>query len=120
MTSLLSGRKFQVWSYTVSHGFLLIRSPASGAEKENIDIIFAGVEYMALPRHLGHITIDEPSQEEVTKLEKVIGKYLLDRKIAVLVSGDNRHVVVFAQIKIETNSLEMFEYPFELGGRKTP
>ena len=53
----LKNRNFQLWEYHVSHGSLLIRSPKRGEDTKNIDIVFAGVEYMALPRHLKSVEL---------------------------------------------------------------
>jgi hypothetical protein len=45
----LTGRYFQVWEFRVSHQQLLLRSPHDEQHPLCIDVIFAGVDYFALP-----------------------------------------------------------------------
>ena len=68
MPELTKGRQFQLWEYQVSHGFLLIRSPAGPDAAKSIDIIFVGVEYLAAPRHLGEIAVSDATVDEVHRL----------------------------------------------------
>jgi len=47
-TGLALGRRFQIWDYSPSHRRLLLRSPASGGDDENVDITFSGVRRIDL------------------------------------------------------------------------
>jgi hypothetical protein len=76
MSALTKGRKFQLWEYHVSHGSLLIRSPAEPGAETSVDIVCVGVEYLAAPRHLGEITVCPPTEAEVERLENVLQKKL--------------------------------------------
>lgn len=76
MSELTKGREFQLWEYRVSHGSLLIRSPAGPGFETSIDIICVGVEYLAAPRHLGEITVSEATGAEIESLEEILGKKL--------------------------------------------
>src|SRR5688572_10122978 len=72
-----SHRIFKVWAYTVSHSFLILRSPLMFPDQENydkdkdfnIDIEFIGVEFMEIPSMLEGIVITELVDERIpTKL----------------------------------------------------
>ena len=45
----VSSRNFEVWSYTVSHGQLLIRSNATVELPTRLEILFKNVSYMRIP-----------------------------------------------------------------------
>jgi hypothetical protein len=57
---------FQRWEFQVSHGQLLIRSPKDANRSTNIDLIFSGVEYMDLPRHLGQLKVQHPDETDIS------------------------------------------------------
>jgi hypothetical protein len=75
-------RIFKVWEYQVSHGELLIRSqksPATEALVErvaNVDIVFVGVEYMAVPRVFRGLEIHLAMSSERRDLEALLDKPL--------------------------------------------
>jgi hypothetical protein len=94
MSVLTKGRNFQLWEYHVSHGSLLIRSPAGPGIETRVDIICMGVEYLAAPRHLGEITVCPATEAEVEHLEKV-----LQKKLSPL------HVWVFANAPLRSSQI---------------
>jgi hypothetical protein len=64
--SFISNRVFKLWAYSVSHSFLLLRSPNNEEDEVkameegyNIDIEFVGVDYLDLPSILRGIEINE-------------------------------------------------------------
>ena len=100
MSELMKGREFQLWEYQVSHGSLLIRSPAGPELETSIDIICVGVEYLAAPRHLGEITVSEASEVEIGSLEEILGKKFPLSRVWALQSSHQRSLVVAAALKI--------------------
>jgi hypothetical protein len=78
-----SKRPFKMWAYTVSHGFLLLRSPMlfedlEGYSEEtnfNIDIEFTSVFYLDIPNHLNGISISEITDEIPDKIPNKIKPY---------------------------------------------
>lgn len=49
-TALMSSeRRFQLWSYTVIHGQLLLRSVKYGGYETRIDVLFKDVGFISLP-----------------------------------------------------------------------
>ena len=117
MRDLLKGRKFQTWLYSVSHGSLLLRSPATNEFPKNVDIVFVGVEYMSIPRHFHEILICEPGHDEMELLRSMVGENLKNEEIKVLFDSGKRYLVVSSGMKIEENDLDLFEYSFDLGAR---
>jgi hypothetical protein len=112
MSELTNGREFQLWEYHVSHGSLLIRSPAGPEFENSIDIICVGVEYLAAPRHLGRIAVKEASDTEIGELEKVLGKKPLASRVWALQGLRNRFLVVAAALKVQEHRGDIFDSPF--------
>jgi hypothetical protein len=72
-----SKRPFKMWAYTVSHGFLILRSPMlfedlEGYSEEtnfNIDIEFIAVVYLDIPSLLNGVTISEITDDIPDKIK---------------------------------------------------
>ena len=78
-----SGR-FQWWSYTVSHGQLLLRSTKSRQRDTQVDVLFKDVVFVSIPTSLENIEIleaDDADRPTGLELEK-------DRKIFVVRGTD--------------------------------
>jgi len=112
MMNNIKNRRFQVWEYHVSHGSLLVRSPKHEDEPTNVDIMFAGVEYMALPRHLKSVEITDASTGEIKDLSALLGKNLESKAITILIAEGNRYPVVAAGKKIVETDMDIFDSPF--------
>jgi hypothetical protein len=112
MKKYLGGRVFQLWEYRVSHGMMLVRSPMSPTEKMNVDIMFAGVEYLDLPRFLRELEIDDPTDADIAFAIDRLGKPLKNKQVIVLKAGSKRYVVVAAGVKVVESDMGMFESPF--------
>jgi hypothetical protein len=114
MSELTKGREFQLWEYRVSHGSLLIRSPAGPGFETSIDIICVGVEYLAAPRHLGEITVSEATGAEIERSEEILGKKLLPSRVWALQGSRQRSLVVAAALKVREHHGDIFNSPFGL------
>lgn len=121
MFELTKGREFQLWEYRVSHGSLLIRSPARPASagrpgfETNVDIICTAVAYLAAPRVLGEITICEGTQPELEGIEEILGKPLHPRsRVWALQNARCRSLVASVFLNVEENRAGLFESPFQL------
>jgi hypothetical protein len=112
MSPLMKEREFQLWEYRVSHGSLLIRSPAGPESETSIDIIFVGVEYLAAPRQLGEITISEADEIEIGRLEEILGKRLPPSRVWALQGSRQRSLVVAVALKVQEHRGDIFESPF--------
>lgn len=112
MSELTKGRKFQLWEYHVSHGSLLIRSPAGPEFETNVDIICVGVEYLAAPRHMGEISISEATRSEIGKLEEILGKKLTPSRVWALQGSHERSLVVAVALKVREYRGDIFDSPF--------
>jgi len=108
----LKNRNFQLWEYHVSHGSLLIRSPKRGEDTKNIDIVFAGVEYMALPRHLKSVELDDASSREISELSILVGRKLEGKAVTIIIAEGTRYSVVATGMRITENDMDIFHSPF--------
>ena len=108
-----SGLRFQLWEYRVSHGMLLIRSPRLGSNDCNDDILFAGVEYLSAPRHLGDVTLAEPTHVDITAVERASGFEIRSPNRLFVLDGDGRRFyVVAASVHVTQNTLDIFDSVF--------
>lgn len=112
MMTIFNERAFQIWEYRVSHAQLLIRSPKSDSNETNVDIAFAGVEYLKIPTILKNFSIVVPNKNEVELLNNFrTASY--SPKMFVFETKTNRHFIVAAGIKISENTLAVFESSLE-------
>lgn len=109
----LSGRSFRVWEFRVSHDQLLLRSARSQQHAQNLDVIFAGVDYLELPTKLGEIEITRPTAEDLRRLHAAFREDVAERDVHVIVSGGRRFIVVAAGMKVTLNDLDIFESSLE-------
>jgi hypothetical protein len=105
-------RRFQLWEYRVSHGFLLVRSPGGPAVPRNIDLVFAGVEYMSVPRHLRGIVLEHGSAADRAAIRAATCLTEEGRVYALLAEG-RRHLIAATDCKIDENDRDIFDTPFE-------
>jgi hypothetical protein len=112
MSELTKGRDFQLWEYHVSHGSLLIRSPAGPEFETSIDIICVGVDYLSAPRHLGEVNVSQAAVAETAKLEGILQKKLLPSRAWSLQSSRGRFFLVAAALKIQEYRGGIFDSPF--------
>ncbi|NOU68785.1 hypothetical protein GC096_32700 [Paenibacillus sp. LMG 31461] len=106
-------RKFQFWFYRVSHGELLIRSPKSKENLQNIDILFFDISYIELPRFLDEIILDDATNDEIIYVNNKIGEPSNDQEITIIVSKGIRYIIVASFLKVKETELDVFEHPFE-------
>jgi hypothetical protein len=115
MSELTKDRQFQLWEYHVSHGSLLIRSPAAPALARSIDLIFVGVEYLNAPRHLGEIAVSEATADEIQRLQEILQKRVVSSRVWALQSSRGRFLVVAAALKVQEHIGDIFDSPFDQG-----
>ncbi|BDU22952.1 hypothetical protein [Dyella sp. GSA-30] len=112
MKKFESSRDFQLWSYTVSHGMLLIRSPG-GAGEGTIDLVFHGLKYISVPRYLIGLSVDEgewnESQFNFIKSSKISEKDL----VFTLSSDGSSYYIVAAGVKMNEHDRDIFWDPFK-------
>ena len=120
MSDLLpSSRIFKVWEYQVSHGQLLVRSPKAPATSSvleqvtNVDLVFHGVEYMALPRLMRGLELVKPTLDEVKALEAILDCSIEKDGIIIIHSNGQRFPVVASGVSISENTWDIFESPIE-------
>jgi hypothetical protein len=112
MSELTRGREFQLWEYHVSHGALLIRSPAGPKFETSIDIVCLGVEYLSAPRHLGEVDVSRATAAEIEMLAEILQKKLRPSQVWSLQSSRGRFTLVAAALKIQEYRGDIFDSPF--------
>jgi len=70
VTLVKVSRIVQVWSYTVSHGQLLLRATKDRDHLTRVDVLFKGVGAMQLPSVMQSLTVKEAEPEE---REEILG-----------------------------------------------
>lgn len=103
-------RRFQIWEYKVGHQQLLIRSPKSQDHATNLDLIFVGVDYLAVPKSMNGISIVPANQAELEFASAFAGSH---SQVIVLETGGKRHTVVAAKFRVFENDLDLFESSLE-------
>lgn len=112
MNELLKGREFQLWDYLVSHGRMLVRSPNDQHFSNNIDITFAGVEFVSLPRYLPDLFLAQATVHDIEAMREKLGERLDGSQVHVFLSGGKRFFVVAAHMDISESDVDMMEVPY--------
>ena len=97
-----STRRFQLWDYRVSHQQLLLRSPASPEERTNIDLVFWGVAFLALPTTLNGLVLERNAPENGPVTPEPYSAF-------EVVSEGQRHRVEAVGFKVLENELDIFD-----------
>ena len=112
MKEFTSDRTFKIWAYTISHNFLIIRSPMLFEDMNgyneilnyNIDIEFTAVIYMNIPSVLSGFKIKE-LKNNIPDLYKIYD----DFKVYEIESNGNKYYIVAGNYPIGTNKW-LFEH----------
>ncbi len=111
---IFSGRTFQLWSYSVSHGNALVRSPSNLEFDTNVDIMFGAVDYLVLTPGIGEVLeIGSASVEEVVDLREILGYVFPEEWARVIVTPKQRFRVVATQMIVRESTMGIFESPFD-------
>lgn len=111
MIAAYPDRNFQLWEYRVSHGSLLIRSPKGPEAESNVDLVFVGVDYLAVPHSIKGVAVDRGTAEDVAAVAAAFGEVPLDRVFALLSQG-RRHPIVAVACRVSENDADIFDSPF--------
>jgi hypothetical protein len=77
--------------------------------------MFYNVEYMDLPSALVALKIDEPNESDMAFVKDRIGAVPdAEKRLFILVSRGQRHIVVAGEVAIAESSMGVFESPFNL------
>jgi hypothetical protein len=67
-------RRYQVWTYSVSHQQLLLRSTPQDADQTQIDILFKGVTASLLRPWYEHLSLRAPGPAERARIEAILAE----------------------------------------------
>jgi hypothetical protein len=97
----------RLWDYTVSHAVALFRRPATLTVPENLDLIFIGVSYLAVPTTLDHPTISLGSAEALADL--AFSSIPRGSRLFVIRQSGQTHHVIAAGWSLEENRRDLFD-----------
>ncbi len=106
---LQSDRAFQIWTYSVSHGQLLVRSPKSKKYPTNVDVSFFGVKLIDLSTGFIGLTIEDASPEEITAAQHRLREPSWIGRVYRLTSESRKFFVAAVDIQVSENSLDFRE-----------
>ncbi len=105
----LINRVFKIWAYTISHCFLILRSPQKFPDQDdfdenynyNIDIEFSAVRYIDIPAILNGIEI----RELINQIPEKFQSYKNEQgyKVFEIKSGEKYYYIVAANYRIGKN-----------------
>lgn len=108
-------RIFHFWELRVSHGSILIRSPADTFNSNNLDLVIMGVEYLAMPVLFDGLSLEDPTEFEIKEVERVFGRTIEHpSKVVILASAGRRFPVVACHFSLEENHLELSRSRFAI------
>lgn len=111
MREEFGGRLFQAWEYAVTHGQLLLRSPSTGNDYYNIDIIFSGVKFLHLPTALNLVElVDGESLSDHVSLS-LLKDWGSRSKVFVLRTDTQHWYVVAKRVQVRRGFDELTETP---------
>lgn len=113
MMTFSSPRNFQLWSYTVSHGCALIRSPRDQTFSTNLDVACWGVEFLCVPRFIEGLAIVRATQDDVAACLPYARGGLCPDDLLVFETGSVRCRIVTTAYKVSENEEDIFFNPFE-------
>jgi hypothetical protein len=108
-----------MWDYNVTHKQLLLRSPRTSGESDNIDIVFWGVEYVSIPTILDAVVLDKVRMNELPE-QPVLGDR--DSTMTAFRFGNTTTIgfVLAAGCKVLVNQLEIFDSSLVYADRDRP
>jgi hypothetical protein len=74
--------------------------------------MFAGVEYVDLPRFLPDLEVDESNDEDRARTQERLGRPVDPQSVVVLASQGRRYIVVAAAVRFTESEMDIFESPF--------
>lgn len=89
-------RKFQVWSYDVGHGQLLLRSTKSANHTTQVDVLFKNVGLISMPTLFEGLTVIESSKQELESSGLTMGLLPAENRKCMKLEGNNWHGAITA------------------------
>lgn len=116
-------RRFQIWSYQIGHGQLLLRSTKDDKHPTRIDILFKDVGAIHLPALFDGLTITEATENEAHDRASQMHSLNLNSRKMFLVTGSGfsgyvlAGLVVWHEDELEYYDKSNFSFSLELPAR---
>lgn len=82
-----------------------------------MDLVFVGVEHLALPTVLRGLEVTSPTEADLARANELRAG-VQPGEVHVLLSEGHRHLVIAAVLRVLENDLDIFESPLESFGRR--
>jgi hypothetical protein len=82
-------RWFQIWSYSVGHAQLLLRSNKSAELLTRVDVLFKDVVALKLPTAFAGLSVTEASESEALKFSPQLGSSSITNRKVFDIRGSN-------------------------------
>lgn len=106
VAEFLSKRAFTLYDCYIGHQHLLLRSEAGLRTGENVDLIFAAIQYLEIPFLLYGVRITRPRDEQAISLEKKFAAKTYDGDFVYAIeSQGKRFHVIASTLLIHVNTL---------------
>ena len=89
-------RSFQVWSYTVGHSRLLLRSVKSIENSTRVDVLFKNVASISMPTLVENLTIEAADENTRRMLVEGWELRILEGRVIFVLRGTNYQGYVVA------------------------
>jgi hypothetical protein len=113
--TLTFARPFQLWSYVVSHGQLLMRSPRGQSFDTRIDVLFTNVQAIMLPAVLDSCRVSELDGRDETDIPDLVAGYDAGAYRLFAVADGDRIGYVLAGAIAWSEDEEEYDAPSALG-----
>jgi hypothetical protein len=101
-------RTFQIWTYTVSHAQLLLRSPKEAGQSTRVDLLFKNVAWINLPATIEGLVVSEITPGETESLG-IIPVEMGSRKIFAIETSNLKGFVVAGAFAWQEDDGDYFE-----------
>jgi hypothetical protein len=102
-------RRFQVWSYTVGHGQLLLRSTKDAQNSTQVDVLFKNVGLVSLPTFFDGLTVIESTKQELESSGLTTGLLPAENRKCMKLEGNNwRGAIVAGNIAWSEDDAEHY------------
>jgi hypothetical protein len=81
-------RTFEVWSFTCSHGVLVLRSNKAVGVATRIEVVWRGVRHISLTSPLRHVVVRPALPEEIELVASRLPDSIADNEAVYVVEAD--------------------------------
>ena len=105
-----STQAFQLWDFNPTHSQLLLRSASKlYGPRNNLDIVFKVVTYLAIPQSFDTLSIEIGSSADLAGYPDALANLQKFNKVFVIKTKTYKHFVIASSFYVEENELPMMK-----------